>query len=870
MFSYVLAVSSKSIAFQPKRYQVGYICTAVRSFTTAVLHKIAAQPNASTRAHTMKDYKFETKPQANKDSIVQGPKYRFTILTDRLIRYEWAADGKFEDRASIFAINRDFPVPKFHVYEEGDNDLEIVTDHFQLSYDKQRFSASGLMVSFSAKVTNWGAQWRFGYETRQGNLGATARTLDEVDGRCDMGRGVNSTEGYSAIDDTESMLFDGSGWVSRRMPGDRIDGYLFGYGHDYRAAVKALYQLSGNQPVLPRWALGNWWSRYYAYTQDEYIQLMDKFRKLDVPLSVAVIDMDWHLVDDPRVPHAGWTGYTWDDKYFPDPESFGRELHSRNLKITLNDHPAMGVHHHESSYEEMAKFMGHDTTQKDPILFDPTNKKFMEAYLSILHRNVEKQACDFWWIDWQQGSFSRIPNVDPLWMLNHFHFLDNATPEAGATSSAATGAPEKRPLIFSRYAGPGSHRYPVGFSGDSIVSWASLAFQPEFTNTASNIGYGWWSHDIGGHMGGSRDDELVTRWVQYGVFSPIMRLHSGNSPWGSKEPWCYRPESEKIISDYMRFRHRLVPYLYTLNVAGSGAGEPLCQPLYWHYPEHQQAYAYKNEFFFGFELLIAPIVEQRNKQSNMGAVRAWLPPLGRFVDIFTGTVYDGDREVIMYRQLHEYPALMHEGSIVVLDAASAPVNGCLNPEAFEVYVCVGRNGQASVLETPEDDSEESKKQIDGKERGALIQYKQDEGQLKANVIGRTWSFRFLAITDVPKELKITVGGEDITKDAKISIEKYPGVPSLVIKISQVMDNKAEIIIDLGKDPQLSTIDQTERMKAYVLDFQIDFHKKDGLWSVLTDKKSPLNIRMSKLLAVGLDETVTGPFVELLLADSRSG
>ena len=816
----------------------------------------------------MKDYKFETTPQANKDAIVQGENYRFTILTDRLIRYEWAADGKFEDRASTFAISRDFPAPKFHVYDKGADELTIGTEHFVLDYDKQRFSASGLLVSFNSKITQWGAQWRYGHG-HSGNLGGTARTLDEANGRIDMGQGVNSTHGYSAIDDSDSMLFDGSGWVSRRMPGDRIDGYLFGYGHDYRGAVKAFYKLSGNQPVLPRWALGNWWSRYYAYTQEEDIQLMDRFCKEDVPLSVAVIDMDWHLVDDARVPHSGWTGYTWDDKLFPDPESFGRELRSRNLKITLNDHPAMGVHHHESSYEEMAKFIGHDTSKKDPIAFDPTNKKFMEAYLSILHRNLEKQACDFWWIDWQQGPYSRIPNVDPLWMLNHFHFLDNATPEAGATASTATGAPEKRPLVFSRFAGPGSHRYPVGFSGDTIVTWASLAFQPEFTNTASNIGYGWWSHDIGGHMLGARDDELQARWTQYGVFSPIMRLHSSNSPWAGKEPWSHRPEVEKVMSHYMRLRHRLVPYLNTLNINASTQGEPICQPLYWHFPEASQAYTYKNEYFFGFELVVAPIVEPRNKASDMASVQAWLPPLGHFVDIFTGTVYDGNREVRMYRQLHEYPVLMHEGSIVPLDAASAPINGCLNPEAFEVYVCVGRNGQASVLETPDDDSEEAKKQIEGKERGALIQYKQEEGTLTANVTGRTWSFRFLAITEIPKDLKITVDGKEITSDAAVTVETYPSVPSLLVKLPQAMAGKAEIVITLGANPQLSIIDQTERMKAYVKDFQMNFAKKDELWGVLVDKKSPLNVRVSKLMATGLEGAVTGPFAELLLADSRA-
>lgn len=815
----------------------------------------------------MRDYKFETKPKANPDAVIQGPQYRFTILTDRLIRYEWAEDGKFEDRASTFAINRDFPVPKFRKIETED-DLEIIGDQFLLSYDKKKFSASGLSVASNTKITLWGVPWRYGEEEHRDNLGGTARTLDEVDGRCDMGTGLLSRKGHATIDDSQSMLFDENGWVAGRLPGDRIDGYLFAYGHDYRGAMKAFYALSGSQPVVPRWALGNWWSRYYPYSQDEYVKLMDKFRSQDIPLSVAVIDMDWHLVGDDRVPHTGWTGYTWDDKLFPDPSSFGRELHSRNLKITLNDHPHAGVHHHETSYEEMAKAIGHDTDDKGPILFDPTNRKFMDSYLSILHRDVENQACDFWWIDWQQGNFSRTPGIDPLWMLNHFHFLDNALPEAGGTASSATGAPEKRPLIFSRYAGPGSHRYPVGFSGDTIVTWASLAFQPEFTNTASNIGYGWWSHDIGGHMGGARDDELVTRWIQYGAFSPIMRLHSSNSFWGSKEPWCYRPECEKIISHFLRLRHRLVPFLYTRNVAGSTEGEPLVQPLYWHFPARGEAYAFPNEYFFGFEILVVPIVTPRHRSTNMGAVKAWLPPLGRFVDIFTGMVYDSDREIQMFRRLEEYPVLMHEGSIIVLDADKAPENGCPNPASFEVLVCVGKNGQASVLEDPADDSEDAKKVIEGKQRGALIQYKQEIGQLVANVTGRTWSFRFLAVTSVPDNLKVSVNGADVTKDAQITIETFPKVPSLVVSIPQVMDNKAEIVIDLGKDPQLSVIDHTERIKSYVLDLQIDFHVKDSIWKIMMDRKSPLSVRVSTMLALDLEEEVKGVFLEFLMADYR--
>ena len=142
---------------------------------------------------------------------------------------------------------------------------------------------------------------------------------------------------------------------------------------------------------------------------------------------------------------------------------------------------------------------------------------------------MEDEGVDFWWLDWQQGTNTKVEGLDPLWMLNHYHFLD----------SAREG---KRPMTFSRYAGVGSHRYPVGFSGDTVISWESLAFQPYFTNTASNIGYGWWSHDIGGHMQGTRDDELEARWYQYGVFAPINRLHSTQNEYIVKEPWRFRKE----------------------------------------------------------------------------------------------------------------------------------------------------------------------------------------------------------------------------------------------------------------------------------------------------------------------------------------
>jgi alpha-glucosidase (family GH31 glycosyl hydrolase) len=545
--------------------------------------------------------------------------------------------------------------------------------------------------------------------------------------------------------------------------------------------------------------------------------------------------------------------------------------------MSLNDHPHSGVHSHEASYDAMAKALGHDTKDKLPILFDPTSKKFIDAFNDVLHGELERQGCDFWWIDWQQGRFSRVPGIDPLWVLNHFCFEANRTP------TTDTGKVDnKRPLVFSRYAGPGSHRYPVGFSGDTVTTWASLQFQPEFTATASNIGYGWWSHDIGGHMFGNRDDELVTRWVQLGVLSPVMRLHSTNSLWMGKEPWMYRKESEVVIEAWMRWRHRLVVYLYSLDVLASrevseekgheGDGWPLVTPLYWHWPERDETYQFKNEYMFGTELLVAPIVEKREDRTGLAPVKAWLPEGKRWVDIFRGTVYDGDRTLNLYRSLGEVPVLAHEGSIVPLDANLKPENGTGNAKAFEVLVVVGKDGHFSVIEDPDDDEEEVKKLApgsDSSERESSITWNQKEGKLSAAVQGRTWSFRFLALADKPKDLKVSVGGKDVTADVKVSVQSYPETPSLLVECPAPKESAAkyDIEISLGSDPQLAVIDHKPHIKQMLLDYQTEFALKDKIWNIV-DSKAPSNAKVGRLLALGVDNVLLEPVIELVLSDSR--
>ena len=445
-------------------------------------------------------------------------------------------------------------------------------------------------------------------------------------------------------------------------------------------------------------------------------------------------------------------------------------------------------------------------------------------------------------------------------MLNHFHFLDNA--RGG-----------KRPIILSRYAGPGSHRYPVGFSGDTKVSWASLEFQPEFTATASNIGYGWWSHDIGGHILGGKDDELATRWFQLGVFSPIMRLHSTMSEWMSKEPWKYRRECEEIMGEYLRLRHKMIPYLYTMDVRAAVKDEPLIQPLYWDYPKVKDAYSNRNQYLFGSELIVAPITKPRNLQTGMGCVKAWLPPNGRYVDIFAGTVYDGGRLLTVYRQLEDYPVFAHEGSIIPLDAAEVPVNGGTNTKEYEVIVVVGQDGKFQIVEDLADDPENAEAEKPTyQQRRIPINWMQAEGSLRIgpaksdvkDVGGERksdWKIRFISCRDI--ELSNVSSGDF---DAEISIDKaLPG--GLTVGLSNIPLSQ-EVIIKIGKNPQLDVLDPQEHIHDMLNGFQCMFDTKDKLYECIQTDGLSVAARSSRLLALGVDENLVGPVFELLLADSR--
>ena len=789
-------------------------------------------------------YRIKTEGHAEDAAIIQGEKYRFTVLTEEMIRLEYCEDGQFEDRATQCVIDRKFKVPEYQVIENEES-LEIITDKIHLVYNKQKFTDYGLSVQVRGNISVYHSIWHFGEEAT--DLRGTARTLDEADGAIELEHGIISRFGYGILDDSRSLVITEDGWVEPRKE-DCIDIYFMGYGHEYEHCLKDYYHLTGKTPLLPRYALGNWWSRFYRYNDQEYKALMTRFEKEEIPFSVSVIDMDWHLVDiDPKY-GSGWTGYTWNKELFPDPKEFMTWLHDHGLKVTLNVHPAGGVQAHEEKYKEMAEAMGRDWEKEEPVNFDVTDQKFLKAYFEYLHHPNEEEGVDFWWLDWQQGGLSKIPGLDPLWMLNHYHYLDS-------------GRRGKRRLTFSRYAGMGSHRYPVGFSGDTIISWESLAFQPYFTANASNVGYGWWSHDIGGHMKGYRDEELSTRWIQFGVFSPIMRLHSSNSAFTGKEPWNYNAVSENIMKRYLKLRHEMIPYLYTMNYHASHDGQPLIRPMYYLEPEQPEAYEVPNEYYFGTELVVCPITEPTDKAAGTACVKAWIPE-GKWYDIFSGLKYDGGRMLELYRSLEDIPVLAKEGAIIPLTDLTEYTNSVENPKELAVKIVPGKKNAFILMEDTGDTCEDKEEnwaqtKLEWINENEFIIHPAN-GNLDVIPKRRTWKMEFYGIADVDN-LEVTVGGKAIETERIYDEKRH--ICQVNIPETEVTE---QITISFSKGYLLRENNKPAEIFALLYQAKIEYEVKEKIYAYMKEGKTS-NEMLGIIQAMHLPDSVYGMLSEVLLA-----
>jgi alpha-glucosidase (family GH31 glycosyl hydrolase) len=462
-------------------------------------------------------------------------------------------------------------------------------------------------------------------------------------------------------------------------------------------------------------------------------------------------------------------------------------------------------------YQEMCDAMGQDASEERPVEFNLTDDRFINNYFKILHKPYEDDGVGFWWIDWQQGTQSQMAGLDPLWALNHYHYLDNSV-------NHDIG------LILSRYCEAGSHRYPLGFSADTAITYKTLNYLPYFTATASNIGYTWWSHDIGGHHMGYTEGDLFLRSVQYGIFNPIMRLHSTAMETTTKEPWAYPNGYGALVGDALRYRHSLIPYIYSEGVKVSKFGKTLIEPLYYEYPNEKCAYKYKNEYFFG-EILVNPITTPAIDKS-ISSVKAWVPE-GVWTDIFTGDVYKagkGGKEITLYRFPDSIPAFAKAGSTIVL-SGEKHTNDCSNPKniIFEIY---SGNGSYDLYE---DDGDKEfittiKNVSDGKTLKTEISFKGDSSAVPAN-------------RNIKVRLKNVYSGKPVVYADGKQIEVDAKCDDYVEFIISDIDYSKVYTIEIAETP-LTKLEYLQRRFKYNLQrFECPNWLKEDLYKLLINKET---------------------------------
>lgn len=597
--------------------------------------------------------------------VYQDARVRFTLIDEGTLRLEYAPDGKFVDNKSFMAVIRDYPNVK-HTIKNTSKQVVIKTAKLKLVYKKGEgpFTKENLTIT-STKAISTPFVWKPGLE-QKGNLKGTYRTLDGYDGseyqysnpkhEMPIEDGLLAKDGWTLIDDSQRLLFDGAkdwDWVTERQSAKGAqDWYFMAYGHDYKGALNSYTKFAGKVPMPPRYAFGYWWSRYWSYSDQDFRDLISNFQRLDLPLDVLVIDMDWH----PISPEAGggWTGWDWNERLFPDYKSFLKYLDNQGVKATMNLHPADGVRPYEKKYSEFMQRLGKNDGKAHEWL--GSDKQYVKSIFDTYLHDYMADGVDFWWIDWQQWEKDKaVKNLDNVFWCNYIWFSD----------MEKNG--EKRPMLYHRWGGLGNHRYQIGFSGDSFITWESLKFLPYFNATASNVLYGYWSHDIGGHQskkwGSPVEPQLYTRAMQMGQYLPIIRSHSTKDPSLNKEPWAFDQTTQQRLANVINGRYTLVPYIYTMARKTYESGISLCRPLYYDYPEANEAYEYTEEYMFGDNMLIAPVTSQVNPEDGYATVKLWLPA-GEWLEYETGEMLSGGKTYERRFTMDEYPVYIKAGSIL--------------------------------------------------------------------------------------------------------------------------------------------------------------------------------------------------------------
>ena len=787
-----------------------------------------------------------SKGLANPECVFKGNKFRITILSDVLIRFEYNEEGKFNDYPTLLAINRKFAkVPKFSV-KQDDRFLNISNSYFVLEYAKEKpFTSSKLMPDANLRVSliNTDKVWYVNHpEVR--NFKGTSYSLDLDKGHLKLWKGLYSTDGFASIDDTARPVFISDGSV-KKNPSDGLDIYLFIYRKDFGLALQSYFELTGYPTLIPRYALGVWWNKNEAYKSQDILDLVQKFDKNNMPISSVILGPSWHKTKDEKGNKIN-TAFTFDNELISNPKDLIDRLHRENVFVGININTKDGINPRENAYPEIAKEL--NQTKNEIIPINVYNDKIVKLYYEKLIKPLNDLGVDLLWLD------EDTKDMTSLFMINHYSFMH---------CKQVSG---KRSVILSRNPGIAAHRYPVLYSGDTLVSWKTLKLLPHYNSSSSNIGVSWWSHDIGGYKNGTEDEELYARYVQLGTYSPIFRFAADTGRYYKREPWKWDVKTQKIVKDYMNVRYRLIPYIYTEAYKYSKTGSPLIQPLYYKYPELYDEPIYKNEYFFGSELFVSPITEPKDTVMKRVVHRIFLPN-GMWYDFKTGKKFPGGKRYVTFFKDEDYPVFAKSGSIIpmaILD--SDHLNGSRPPRKLEIQVFPGRSNAYRLYE----DDGVSNLYEEGYYIITNIDYNYRENNYtliirpidgKSGLIPdkRDYKIRFRN-TKYAEDVKVNVGRHEV------EFEKYIDDADFIIEVKDVPTIQQLTINCAGKDIEIDAVRLiNEEIDSIISDLKIETQLKEKIanivFSDMSIRKKRIEIR--KLRKDGLKSLFVRMFIKLL-------
>lgn len=668
---------------------------------------------------------------AAREATVRDGRARFTVLTPTLIRMEYADDERFENGATQTVINRRLPVPAYTTFVEN-GERVIRTSRLTLRWVQGSggFRQETVTVEVDGAPALAHPSWN--EDSNPPALPGWRRSLDNEQDPTVLHPGLISRAGWRLVDDTQTVLLvDAAPGFAQRPAhtGAYQDGYFFGYGLDYTQALSDLRAITGAAPLLPRKALGVWFSRYWSYSDAELRELVQRFHDEGVPLDVFSVDTDWKRVHNQLgcIPFAliagarvgdpcSWNGWDWNRDAFPDPAALLAWMHEQGVEVGLNIHPS--ISNRDPQYAQTVAVTGPlaiDSAlppctlfQADPTslcyVFDWTQSAQLKAYFA-LHEPLGV-GVDFWWLDWCcDGSKAEAPGLTADLFINAQYHADNVRRGSRwpAFSRIGSSFQEGKAGIANKGNGAlAEHRHTLHFTGDACGTWQMLAHEAEFTAAEGAMGIPYVSHDIGSFLGpptatgcngtlgrtAHLPDDMYVRWLQFGVFQPLDRLHSHH---GDRAPWDYPGAPEEIAKDFLRLRSRLVPYLYTLSREAHDTGLPIARALYLQWPQEEDAYTHASQYTLGRDMLVAPVVAAGDPAMQ----RVWIPP-GTWTDYFTGESHAGPALVDLSVPLSRMPVLMRAGAILptqpdVQTSAIGPQDGLTisvwpgADGAFELY-----------------------------------------------------------------------------------------------------------------------------------------------------------------------------------------